>query len=79
MLVVHPSIPAKSVAEFVAYAKANPVSYAHGGNGSPGHLTMELFRMKAGFPATPDGICGRIRRRRMVQKKRLYRLHGRVT
>ena len=53
MLVVHPSIPAKSVAEFVAYAKANPVSYAHGGNGSPGHLTMELFRMMAGFPATP--------------------------
>jgi len=53
MLVVHPSIPANSVAEFVAYAKANPVSYAHGGNGSPGHLTMELFRMMAGFPATP--------------------------
>jgi tripartite-type tricarboxylate transporter receptor subunit TctC len=53
MLVVHPSIPPKSVAEFVAYAKANPVSYAHGGNGSPGHLTMELFRMKAGFLATP--------------------------
>jgi tripartite-type tricarboxylate transporter receptor subunit TctC len=53
MLVVHPSIPVNSVAEFVAYAKTNPVSYAHGGNGSPGHLTMELFRMMAGFPATP--------------------------
>jgi tripartite-type tricarboxylate transporter receptor subunit TctC len=53
LLVVHPSIPANSVAEFVAYAKANPLSYAHGGNGSPGHLTMELFRMMAGFPATP--------------------------
>ncbi|HEY3656234.1 MAG TPA: tripartite tricarboxylate transporter substrate binding protein [Steroidobacteraceae bacterium] len=53
MLVVHPSVPVNSVAEFVAYAKANPVSYAHGGNGSPGHLTMELFRMMAGFPATP--------------------------
>ena len=53
MLVVHPSIPVNSVAEFVAYAKTNPVSYAHGGNGSPGHLTMELFRMKAGFPAIP--------------------------
>jgi len=53
MLVVHPSVPVHSVAEFVAYARANPVSYAHGGNGSPGHLTMELFRMKAGFPATP--------------------------
>jgi tripartite-type tricarboxylate transporter receptor subunit TctC len=53
LLVVHPSLPVHSVAEFVAYAKANPVSYAHGGNGSPGHLTMELFRMMAGFPATP--------------------------
>jgi tripartite-type tricarboxylate transporter receptor subunit TctC len=53
LLVVHPSIPVNSVAEFVAYAKANPVSYAHGGHGSPGHLTMELFRMMAGFPATP--------------------------
>jgi len=53
MLVVHPSIPVNSVAEFVAYAKTHPVAYAHGGNGSPGHLTMELFRMMAGFPATP--------------------------
>jgi tripartite-type tricarboxylate transporter receptor subunit TctC len=53
MLVVHPSVPVNSVAEFVTYARANPVSYAHGGNGSPGHLTMELFRMMAGFPATP--------------------------
>lgn len=53
MLVVHPSIPAHSVSEFVIYAKANPVTYAHGGNGSPGHLTMELFRAKAGFAATP--------------------------
>lgn len=53
MLVVHPSVPVGSVAEFVAFAKTNPISYAHGGNGSPGHLTMELFRMLAGFPATP--------------------------
>ena len=53
MLVVHPSIPVNSVAEFVAYAKTNPVTYAHGGNGSPGHLSMEYFRMHGGFPATP--------------------------
>ena len=53
LLVVHPSIPVGTVAEFVAFAKANPISYAHGGNGSPGHLTMELFRMLAGFEATP--------------------------
>jgi tripartite-type tricarboxylate transporter receptor subunit TctC len=53
LLVVHSSLPVHSVAEFVAYAKTHPVSYAHGGNGSPGHLTMELFRKLAGFPATP--------------------------
>jgi tripartite-type tricarboxylate transporter receptor subunit TctC len=53
MLVVHPSIPVNSVAEFVAYARKNPVTYAHGGNGSPGHLGMEYFRMQAGFPAIP--------------------------
>jgi tripartite-type tricarboxylate transporter receptor subunit TctC len=53
MLVVHPSIPVNSVAEFVAYARANPVSYAHGGNGSPGHLVMEYFRQRADFPAHP--------------------------
>jgi tripartite-type tricarboxylate transporter receptor subunit TctC len=53
MLVVHRSLPINSVSEFVAYAKANPISYAHGGHGSPGHLVMELFRAMAGFPATP--------------------------
>lgn len=53
MLVVHPSIPVNSVAELVAYANKNPIAYAHGGNGSPGHLGMEYFRMQAGFPATP--------------------------
>jgi tripartite-type tricarboxylate transporter receptor subunit TctC len=53
MLVVHPSIPVNSVAEFVAYAKKNPVTYAHGGNGSPGHLSMEYFRMLAGFQSNP--------------------------
>jgi tripartite-type tricarboxylate transporter receptor subunit TctC len=52
-LVVHPSIPVNSVAEFVAYAKKERISYAHGGNGSPGHLAMEYFRLMAGFQATP--------------------------
>jgi tripartite-type tricarboxylate transporter receptor subunit TctC len=51
MLVVHPSVPVHSVAEFVAYAKAHPITYAHGGNGSPGNLAMEYFRLQAGFPA----------------------------
>jgi tripartite-type tricarboxylate transporter receptor subunit TctC len=57
MLVVHPSLPVNSVAEFVAYAKAaaakkEPIAYASGGNGTPGHLTMEAFRVRAGFEAT---------------------------
>jgi tripartite-type tricarboxylate transporter receptor subunit TctC len=51
MLVVHPSVPVKSVAEFVAYAKKTPITYAHAGFGSPGHLAMEYFRLKAGFQA----------------------------
>jgi tripartite-type tricarboxylate transporter receptor subunit TctC len=53
MLVVHPSIPVNSVAEFVAYAKKEPVTYAHGGNGTPGHLAMEYFRLVAGFQTIP--------------------------
>lgn len=52
-LVAHPSLPANSVAEFVAQAKARndkPLIYGSGGGpGSPGHLTMEYFRMVAGF------------------------------
>src|SRR5262245_39221268 len=56
MLVVHPSIPVHSVTEFVAYAKAaaarqEPIAYATGGNGTPGHLAMEYFRLHAGFDA----------------------------
>jgi tripartite-type tricarboxylate transporter receptor subunit TctC len=52
-LVVHPSVPVTSVAEFVAYAKNlkdQPVLYGSGGGrGDPGHLTMEFFRLRAGF------------------------------
>ena len=56
MLIVHPSIPVHSVSEFVAYAKAatarkEPIAYASGGNGTPGHLAMEYFRLHAGFDA----------------------------
>ena len=46
-LVVHPSVPVNSVAEFTAFAKQHPISYAHGGNGTPGHLCMEYFRLMA--------------------------------
>ncbi|MGD9924112.1 MAG: Bug family tripartite tricarboxylate transporter substrate binding protein [Pseudorhodoplanes sp.] len=50
MLVVHPSVPVNSLAEFIALAKKEPMSYAHAGHGSPGHLAMEYFRLKAGLP-----------------------------
>jgi tripartite-type tricarboxylate transporter receptor subunit TctC len=53
MLVVHSSVPVNSVTEFVAYAKKEPISYAHGGPGTPGHLCMEYFRLLAGFQTMP--------------------------
>ena len=49
MLVVHPSLPVNSLAEFVAYARKQPITYAHAGAGSGGHLAMEYFRTMAGF------------------------------
>src|SRR5215510_14983061 len=50
VMVVHPSIPAKTVPEFIAYAKANPrkLNMASPGNGSPNHVSGELFKMMAG-------------------------------
>ena len=46
LLVVHPSLPAKSVPEFVRLAKARPgmINYASGGYGSSAHLAVELFK-----------------------------------
>ena len=50
VLELHPSIPAKTVPEFIAYAKANrgKLAMASGGIGSPEHVAGELFKMKAG-------------------------------
>jgi tripartite-type tricarboxylate transporter receptor subunit TctC len=50
VVVVHPSVPAKSLAEFIAYTKTNPgkITMASGGNGAPSHVSGELFKMLAG-------------------------------
>ncbi len=70
-MVIHPSVPAKTVAEFVAYLKANPgkVAYASAGPGSPNHLSAVLFERIAGVqmlhvpyrggaPAVVDTVAG---------------------
>jgi tripartite-type tricarboxylate transporter receptor subunit TctC len=50
VMLVHPSVPARSVPEFIAYAKANPgkINMASAGTGSAGHFAGELFKMMAG-------------------------------
>ena len=50
VMLVHPSVPAKTVPEFIAYAKANPgkINMASGGNGAPSHVFGELFKMSTG-------------------------------
>jgi tripartite-type tricarboxylate transporter receptor subunit TctC len=70
---VHPSIPVKTVAEFVVYVRANPgkIAVGSGGNGSPAHVALELFKMMAGIhlvhvpyrgsgPAITDLLGGQI-------------------
>jgi tripartite-type tricarboxylate transporter receptor subunit TctC len=51
ILIVHPSVPAKSVKELIALAKARPdtLAFASAGNGTSGHLALEVFRMTAGI------------------------------
>src|SRR5579864_3425841 len=48
---INPAVPAKTVPEFIAYAKANPgrLSFGSGGNGSSLHVVGELFKMMAGI------------------------------
>lgn len=50
VLIVHPSLPATSVAELVALARANPTKYSYGssGNGTSTHLAAEMFKMMTG-------------------------------
>jgi tripartite-type tricarboxylate transporter receptor subunit TctC len=73
IMLVNPSFPAKTVPEFIAYAKANPgkISMASAGNGTGPHLGGELFKMMAGIdmvhvpyrggaPALTDLIGGQV-------------------
>jgi tripartite-type tricarboxylate transporter receptor subunit TctC len=73
VLEVHPSFPAKTGAEFIAYVKANPgkINYASAGIGSSPHIYAELFKMMAGVdlvavhyrgtgPALPDVLSGKV-------------------
>jgi tripartite-type tricarboxylate transporter receptor subunit TctC len=73
VMVVNPSVPAKSVPEFIAYAKANPgkINMATAGNGSITHVSGELFKLLAGVnlvavayrgggPALIDLIAGQV-------------------
>jgi tripartite-type tricarboxylate transporter receptor subunit TctC len=50
LVMVHPAVPAKSVPEFIAYAKANPgkITVGSGGHGSTGHMASSLFQMLTG-------------------------------
>ena len=54
VMVVNPSFPARTVPEFVAFAKADPgkVNFASGGHGTPPHVVGELFKMMAGVNLT---------------------------
>lgn len=73
VFVVHPGVPAKSLAEFVQLAKAKPseITYASSGVGGAGHLAGELFKQRAGIemvhvpykgggPAMTDLLGGRV-------------------
>jgi tripartite-type tricarboxylate transporter receptor subunit TctC len=73
VVVVHPSVPAATIPEFIAYAKANPgkINYGSAGHGTPQNICCELFKMmtgvnlvhipyRGGAPATSDLVAGHL-------------------
>ena len=73
VMLVHPSLPAKNLAEFIAHAKATPgkITMSSAGNGTPPHMAGELFKMMAdvdivhvpyrgGGPALADLLGGQV-------------------
>jgi len=73
VMVVHPSVPAKTIPELIAYAKANPrkINMASGTIGGPAHVAAELFKMmtgtdmplvsyRSGGPALTDLLGGQV-------------------
>src|SRR5213080_2194564 len=73
VVVVHPSVPAATIPEFIAHAKANPgkINYGSAGSGTPQNIACELFKMMAGVdlvhipyrggaPATTDLVGGHL-------------------
>src|SRR6201990_2517159 len=73
VVVVNPSVPVKTIPEFIAYAKANPgkMNYGSAGPGTPQNIACELFKMMAGVdlvhvpyrggaPATTDLLAGHL-------------------
>ena len=73
VVVIHPSVPANTLPELIAYAKANPgkINYGSAGAGTPQNITCELFKMmsgvnlvhvpyKGGAPAVADLVAGHV-------------------
>jgi tripartite-type tricarboxylate transporter receptor subunit TctC len=73
LITVHPSVPAKTLRDFVALAKERPGAYSYGtpGTGTPGHIAGELLKLKTGInivhvpykgggPAVADAVAGQI-------------------
>ena len=84
VLAVSPDVPAKTLKEFVALAKAKPdtITYGSAGNGSSGHLAMEYFMAESAIKAThvpykgTADVAGHSRRSRAGDVYRRTCTHG---